>query len=621
MARDTASRRRLYLIASIAMLCPLAAPLAAPIDLSGDVGYAYRLMKGDNNETVSNQLRGSIRGSSYLWQPWMATVDANLRLTQDNTDYSQSARVINNTASTLVTGELNLNVIPQSRFPLSISYHASDSRVDTTNTIIECLRLANSDVCLDTPVEVVNIITSPLTSAGSREFSTKRFSLRQNIRAGKNSRLKWNFDSNHWDSSNSEKYSDWLLGGSADFGFNDHRFQLRGSYKSIDRAVLSQETTNTTLSGDHFYHSPTRVLRVDTSADYYQYQTKGVESDIVFSNGEIDTTSLQASSFLFWRPVDRKVTASAGVRVFNLTSDAISTNTADTAISNETQLLSLNATAGGMYQHTKNVRFDGNVNFSVNDNGTEDNNAYLGRLGALLQSDIHEIPLGMMYQWNASASAQTQGADRNKHYHTMSVNLGHDANRSWLNDDKSSALRFGWSQAVNASLESGDEDANSQRLDHSVNVGWDRYGARDSTYSQLTVSDARTLGDSESDQQLVNLQLSRTQNMTRRSTLSGNITAQSVRQKFSGQDESEVSTTTTGTINYQLSRAFGIPRFRYGFDVRVSRASKDSGVDRSEWENRLDYSVGLVDTRVSWRLIDAGEQDYTLVYFQVTRRF
>ena len=621
MASRVVFRQRLSLIASMAMLCPLAAPLAAPVDLSGDVGYAYRLMKGDNSETVSNQLRGSIRASSYLWQPWLATVNANVRLTQDNTDYSQSARVINDIASTLVTGGLNFNVIPQSRFPLSISYQTSDSRVETTNTIIECLRFANSGVCLDTPVEVVNVITSPLTAAGIREFSTKRFSIRQYINSNNSKRFQWNLDSNQWNSSNDEKYSDWLLGGSADLGFGDHRFQLRGNYKYIDRAAISQESTNITLSGDHFYHSPTRAVRVDNSVDYYVYETRGVASDIVFSNGEVDTTSQQASSFVFWRPVGRKVTASAGVRVFNLTSDAGSTNTADTSISNETQLLSLNATAGGMYQYTKHIRFDSNVNFSVNDNGSTDNNSYLGRLGALMQSDIHEILLGMRYQWNATASVQTQGAEYDQHYHSLNVNLGHDASRVWQNDDKSSAFRAGWSQAVNASLEKADADANSQRLDHSVNVGWDSYGVSDSTYSQLTVSDARTLGDRESDQQLVNLQVSRTQNLTRLSSLTGNITAQSVRQKFSGQDVSETLTTTTGSLNYQHSRVFGVVRLRYGSDVRVSRASKNSGVDRSEWENRLDYSVGLVDTRASWRLIDAGEQDYTLVYFQVTRRF
>ena len=605
MASRVLARQRLSLIASMAMLCPLAAPLAAPVDLSGDVGYAYRLMKADDNETVSNQLRGSIRGKSYLWQPWMATVDANLRLTQDHATYRDRTSIrpsvyssASDSTTTLATGELNLNVIPQSRFPISVSYQVNDSRVNTVNTI-----------------------TSPLTSAGNREFTTKRFSIRQYINGSKSKRFQWNLDSNQWNSSNDEKYSDWLLGGSADLGFGDHRFQLRGNYKYIDRAALSQESKNITLSGDHFYHSPTRAVRVDSSVDYYGYETKGVASDIVFSNGEIDTTSQQASSFVFWRPVGRKVTASAGVRVFNLTSDAGSTNTADTSISNETELLSLNATAGGMYQYTKHIRFDSNVNFSVNDNGSEDNNSYLGRLGALMQSDIHEILLGMKYQWSASASVQTQGAEYDEHYHSLNVNLGHDASRIWLNDEKSSAFRAGWSQAVNASLEKADADTNSQRLDHSVNVGWDSYGVSDSTYSQLTVSDARTLGDRESDQQLVNLQVSRTQNLTRLSSLTGNITAQSVRQKFSGQDASETSTTTTGSLNYQHSRVFGVVRLRYGSDVRVSRASRDSGVDRAEWENRLDYSVGLVDTRASWRLIDAGEQDYTLVYFQVTRRF
>jgi len=605
MASRVLSRRHLSLIASMAMLCPLAAPLAVPVDLSGDVGYAYRLMKADDSETVSNQLRGSIRGRSYLWQPWMATVDASLRLTKDHATYKDRTSTrpsvyssASDSTTTLATGELNLNVIPQSRFPISVSYQVNDSRVNTVNTI-----------------------TSPLTSAGNREFTTKRFSIRQYINSNSSRRYQWNLDSNQWNSSNDEKYSDWLLGANADLGFGDHRFQLRGNYKYMDRAALSQESKNITVSGDHYYHSPTRAVRVDNSVDYYEYETKGIASDIVFSNGEIDTTSQQASSFVFWRPVGRKVTASAGVRVFNLTSDASSTNTADTSISNETELLSLNATAGGMYQYTKHIRFDSNVNFSVNDNGSDDNNSYLGRLGALIQSDIHEILLGMRYQWNASASVQTQGVEQDQHYHSLNVNLGHDASRVWLNDDKSSAFRAGWSQAANASLEKADADSNSQRLDHSVNVGWDSYGASDSTYSQLTVSDARTLGDRESDQQLVNLQVSRTQNLSRLSSLTGNITAQSVRQKFSGQDASETSTTTTGSLNYQHSRVFGVVRLRYGSDVRVSRASRDSGVDRAEWENRLDYSVGLVDTRASWRLIDAGEQDYTLVYFQVTRRF
>jgi len=597
MARRLAGQRRFGLITSAVLLCPFATAVAAPVNLSGDVGYAYRSLKSDTEETISNQLRGAIRGRSYLVQPWIATVDGALRMTQDKTDYNLVSNAnVNDSTTTLTTGEFNLNVIPQSRFPLSLSLQRYDSRVDTVNTI-----------------------TSPLSGAGSREFETTRYSIRQSLDFQKKGRYQWNVDTNEWNSSNDEKYSDWLAGASGDIAWGDHRLQLRGNYKFIDRTALSQESTNLTLNGDHFYF-PSRALRVDTSVDIYDYETKGVASAVVFSNGQTDAASQQASSFIFWRPTDRPVTASAGVRIFNLSSESGSTNTATNAINNETELLSLNVTAGGIYQYTKNLRFDANVNLSSNENGDDDNNSHLERVGALLQSDLYEILGGMGYQWYASTAIQYQGTESDV-LTTADINLGHDANRAWMNDDKNSTLRLGLSQAISAAQMWADQDDSTQRLDHSVTAGWDSYGAGGSTYTQLTISDARSFGDSDSDQQLVNLQLTRTQNLTRRSSLSGDVTAQSVRQKFSGQGDSETVTTTTGALNYKHSRLFGVPQLRFGSDLRLSRASEDRGVDRSEWENRLDYSVGLVDTSASWRLIDAGEQDYDLVYFQVTRRF
>ncbi len=594
MARRLTAQR---LLVCTALLCPFAAAVAAPVDLSGDVGYAFRLLQSDSDETISNQLRGAIRAQSYLWQPWFATVDGSLRMTQDKTNYSLTSTAnVNNSATTLATGELNLNVIPQSRFPLLVSYQVNDSRVDSVNTV-----------------------TSPLTAVGSREFSTQRFSIRQHLDLRKAGRYQINYDVNQWEASNSEKYSDWLLGANGDINWDKNRLQFRANYQVIDRAVVSQESTNYTLSGDHFYY-PSRAMRVDTSADFYSYETKTKPSEVVFSDGRRDTSSEQLSSFIFWRPVDRPVTASAGIRMFKLNSSAGSSNTGAGVIANETELLSINATAGGLYQYSKNLRFDTNINFSINDNGADSNNAYLTRVGALLQSDLHEVLWGMGYQWYASGSGQYQGAE-NDDRSTLSANIGHDANRAWMNDDKSSTWRLGLSQAVSAALEGGDADSTTQRLDHSATLGWDSYGGAGSTFAQLTVSDARSFGDSDSEQQLVNMQVSRTQTLTRRSSLTGNLTAQSVRQKFNGQGGRETVTTTTGSVNYQHSRVFGVPRLRFGSDVRLSRASEDAGVDRSEWENRLDYSVGLLDTSASWRLIDAGEQDYTLVYFQVTRRF
>lgn len=605
MTKRRAGQRCKRLITCAVLLCPLA-PAAAitlpPIDLSGDVGYTYRLMESDTDETVSHQMRGSIRGRSYLWQPWFATVDARLRLTQDDTDYSLNSNPgISGSTTTLTTGELDFSVIPRSRYPLSISYSAHDSRVDTIDTI-----------------------TSPLTAVGAREFSTNRFSVRQSLDFKKKGRYQWNYDLNNWKSTNSEEYSDWLLGGKGDWSWHKNRLQVRTNYKVIDRAVLGQESTNLTFNLDHFFTHPTRALRIDTSADHYFYETDPVTTGAVVSFADSKTSSDQVSSFIFWRPTDRPVTASGGVRVFRMVSDAGRTH--PDVVNNETELLSVNATAGGMYQYTKNLRFDANANLSVNDTDLSSDEesdleySHLMRVGALMQSDMHEILWGMGYQWYASGSFQSLGTET-EDQHSLDLSLGHDANKTWWNDQKNSTLRLGLSQAISSLNELGDDDSNSQRLDHSATFGWDYYGGRKTAYAAITLSDAREIGDRESDQQLINQQVSGTFNLTRRSSLTGNLTSQWVRQKFDGQDESAIVTTHTGAVNYQHSRAFGVPRLRFGSDLRHSVASEDRQTDRSEWENRLDYSVGLVDTRASWRLIDAGEQDYSLVYFQVTRRF
>src|SRR3972149_2610402 len=70
-------------------------------DLSGSLGYTYRsLSSSSDGDTVSNQLRGTINGRSYLWQPWFATAGGSLTVTQDGTEFSDSSTNEN----TLVTG-------------------------------------------------------------------------------------------------------------------------------------------------------------------------------------------------------------------------------------------------------------------------------------------------------------------------------------------------------------------------------------------------------------------------------------------------------------------------------------------------------------------------------------
>jgi hypothetical protein len=80
-------------------------------------------------------------------------------------------------------------------------------------------------------------------------------------------------------------------------------------------------------------------------------------------------------------------------------------------------------------------------------------------------------------------------------------------------------------------------------------------------------------------------------------------------------------TTTTGQVNYRHSRIFGVPQLHFLSDLRISRAATDEANDRAEWENRLDYNIGLLDISLSWRRIDTETEDFDLLYLQATRRF
>ncbi|MBK8161770.1 MAG: hypothetical protein IPK65_01040 [Gammaproteobacteria bacterium] len=167
----------------------------------------------------------------------------------------------------------------------------------------------------------------------------------------------------------------------------------------------------------------------------------------------------------------------------------------------------------------------------------------------------------------------------------------------------------------------GDADATSERLDHSGSLSWDQYDAFSTTMVQLTLADSRAFGDQEDSQQFANAQLLRSQTLTDRSTLSGNLTVQSVRRDFNDLGDDD-TVTATGQLNYQQTGLFTLPRLRFLSDLRLSQAATDEGVDRTEWENRLDYAIGLLDTSLSWRWIDLnGDEDFNIIYFQVNRRF
>ena len=582
------------------LLCVLALILCsgrvfafAVTDVSGNLGYTYRaLNKSHDEDTVSNQVQGAVNIKSFLWRPWLATADLGLRFTRDQSDFGNAS----SNKTTFLTGDLNLSVLGQSRTPFTLNYLVSDSQVD----------LVSRD--------------SPLTTLGSGEFSTSRLALKQAYITEKGNRFQLRYDNNSWSEDGGDDYDDDLVGLEMDFRMPRHRLLAKTSYQTTHRSLLDQKTDTAILNVDHFFH-PSRALRVDTMVSLYDSEYRSKQPLNSTNQGDTRNNLAQLSSFVFYRPPDRPLTVSGGVRFYNL--DGASAN-------NNTSLRNYSATGGLFYQMNKNLRLDARLDATVNESGSEQDTATKEQAGALYQSDIHDFFSGFTYQWYTQGNAHNRNTQLSDTRGAL-LKLGHDLQRLWLLGGKghNSNMRLGFSQAVSDDEQGGDLSASVQRLDNSGSLSWDLVDAGGTTFLQLTLSDTRSYGDLETDQQFANFQAQRSQTLSRRSNLTGNITVQYLNQGFNDSGDN-ARVTTTGQVNYSHSAVFGVPRLRFLSDLRIARTDVADNVDRMEWENRFDYVVGLLDTRLSWRYFslqgetsgkDSGSQDFSLLYFQVIRRF
>lgn len=577
------------------MLCAVAAALwsaqaaaAAAIgvsDVSGSVGYTFRsIMGSDNSDARSNQLRAAVNTQAYLWEPWFANLSAGLRATQDVSSYDAGA----SSRTTILGLDLDLSVLPQSRTPFSLSYRLSDSRVDSVT------------------------LPNPVSGLAGYNFQTERLALRQSYLTDAGDRFQLRFDHGTWESSGIESYRDSLIGLEYNMRRAQHTLSARTSYQQTELATIDQDNDIKLFNLEHFYH-PDRALRFDSMVSYYDSDTRSNQPVGSTNLARADMTYAQLSSFLFWRPVDRPLSVSAGVRLFDMTASNAG---------REIDQVSVSATAGAFYQYTKNLRFDANLDV------TDTNTAGVDmisrqRIGALYQSDLRSLFDHFTYNWHAQASVQNQNTG-SEDLMTGLARLGHDAQRMWMTDGRGT-FRLSLSQSVSTVHQSADAaDSDMQRLDHTGSLSWDRHGESGTTMVHLTLSDSRGFGDQDDSQQFANLQFMRNQSLSLYSMLSGNLTVQMVMRDFNGLRDND-TVTATGQVTYRHMGLFNIAQLRFNSDLRIARAATDEGIDRAEWENRLDYVIGLVDASLSWRYIsfsgDRNDDNYNIIYFQINRRF
>ena len=611
-------RRSDAAIAALALLVVAGWPVRGlavslgPAELSGSVGYSYRWLSGVNNtDATSHQWLATVRASSYVWRPWFATAEGGMTFAQDSTAFSGASDPsavdagLKDNETTIVTGEFNLNVLPQSKTPFGLRYLVSNSRIDSTRVV-------------SAPVLFTDI-----------EFETTRLELRQSYLNDLNDRFMLRYDSSSWSSARDGSYDDVLMGAEADIRRGRQNVLVKLSQGATEHSLTKLRNENLIFDLSHFY-LPSPSFRVDNKASYYTFDRSFRVTSASSTYGSSTTDIMQASSFFFWRPDTRPWSMSGGIRVYDLQGDA-------PAASSDS--LSVSASGGFFYQLSRKWRFDASAAFtSTQSNGSE---TQLSRQqgGVLYQSDLYEKS-GFIYRWFATGALDNQsGEDAARQ--TVSSTWSHNGQKTWFLSEISS-LNISLGQSLNGAYRINEESvtlyqdhqgslatrqyggigAANARLDHTGTVAWNQAaGGGGNSTVQLTLSDSRAMTDTQDEQQLVNFQILRVQPLNRSSFLSGNLTVQYVRQEFPQLGIGSDVATATGRVDYQHSNVFGLTNLRFLSNLFVSRAAVEQGIDRSEWDNRLDYTIGLLDTSLSLRLIQIDGQNSSLVMARIARRF
>ncbi len=584
-----------------------ATPLFGPVDSSGYLGYYYRSVVTEGGQTdSSNQLGGAINAHTYLIGPWLATSSLSLNITQDSSE-SKGGVVEENASSQLITGDLGVNVLSSSRTPFVFQLQATDSRVDSERTG-----------------------STPITYVG-QEYSTLYLGLRQSYLTGNGGRYLASFDSRSWSSEGGSDYEDQTVRLEADLRAPRQHFIGRGSIQNNENIDSGLENNSQLVDLSHFYY-PVRDFRVDSKVSLYEYERAFIDpsaSDTRMSNLSVS----QLSSNAFWRPNDYPLSMNAGLRVYTM--DGLQSG----VDGNDISQVAFNT--GLFYNASQNLRFDASLASTFGETGGLEDSVHQQQFGALYQTDWAEV-LGFMYQAYLDGDMRHRVDIDDEKYSWVGA-AGHGLGRTWWASERVSntSLRLNLSQALNyhGSIGSEVKSANGFRLDHAATLAFNQRVWGGNTLAQIIVSDTRNYTDTNyagyyedtiDEQQLINFQLSRDQDLGRRSSITGDITVQYIRQRGetdTGAAEAVVevaettTTTSTGRIMYAHNQLFGVPRLQFASDYMISNISTEGAIDRQDWDNRLSYMIGKLNTSLSYRLTETDSRNYDLLYFRVMRRF
>lgn len=556
----------------------------APIDfvLGGSIGYDIQRQDIGTDKYMAQSINTNVNATvnTFIWQPWFARVNGGLGLGFNTTNMetgSANNTTSSKTSSNIVTGNATLALLPSSRFPFEARFNRSDSRQDSN------------------------------LGAASSSYVATRYGLTQRYRpqtGGSNYMV--SYDHDLWESASLDENRQDTFRAEMSQQYTNQTLRVSVDSTRNEQPRTNQSTLVNNLVSQHSYR-PDAALSVESLANL-------VDSNYRLTQGGNDLNYMQLSSSAYWRPAEKPLNVNGGLRLFRLSSYNTTTAT------NTTKLNSINANVGATYEWSKHVRLNGSGNANMTDSNGSQAVSTNQSVGITYLPDA--IPLGAFSYTRSVSSSVSNSTDPLGGSQHFTLSPSHGVNRKV--GLGGGTLGMNLNQTVTFDVDT--RSASNSVLTHMGSLSWSLSEGRRTTLVHMSANDSRAIGGSPYSFQLVNLQASLNESLSRNATWGGNLTAQVTRQ---GTETTPTSTTTTSSadLSYRHLRAFNVPRLRFTSELRIFGdalvpvlATPDQTETRS-WENRLDYSIGRLQLRLGARVAEVNKITQTLYWFSANRQF
>lgn len=555
-----------------------------PVRIWGDISTVYRDRDIDGGDSSATERlnTGTVNASTFIWRPWFALLRGGLTLSEDTSDFTGQETV----KDKFLTGNLQFDLFPSSRFPFQLYYNQSRNELD--------------DQVFD------------------REIITTEYGFGQQYRTenGKH-HYRTNYKQNERDDSKNDRFTVESLFFSSNNQFTNQSIDTDIQFDTVNNDVQDEEANSYSVTGRHSYSDS-----VNFSIENL-VSTSEIEND--FLQSESNAKTAQISSLLAWRPQGRddiNLTGSFRLSDIEFTQTQDNTTVSNEQINTESSIANLNQ--GLIYNYSERLRIFESVNASYIESGSQEQFAGSESIGVSYTPD-RILWDSSDYGWSISSSFNNQHGDIESSQ-SLNNQFSHSLTNDFSAQDKYD-LRTSLTQSLNYDYQSELDDERS--TDHAFSVTWSGSSVNNQSVLRFLISDSRSLDRTDSSLQLANLQYSGFFRLNRFSQIIGNLTFQKSKQ-IEGSEQSE-RTVSNGQLEYSRERLFQVPRLRFKSRLKFSEQQSESeqfladlneeAETDSSWENSLHYRIGRLEAQLNLDFIKADNEVDRLIKIQITRSF